>query len=96
MKQITQPSEITFSAISFQEAIIMVSLMNDLAVRFNSAKEEIDEIINHPDLYSKEDINAIRKEYVKFGQQLQILQKLGFCASDPTLIQFEEDFPKLK
>lgn len=99
MVQIKQTTETTFSALSFEDALVMVSLMDELAERFKKAyklyteyshKEESDRGWDY-----EETLRNNRHAYIALGHQLHTLEKLGFRASLPGMIQYNpEDFPE--
>ena len=99
MVQIQQSTTTTFSALSFEDALVMVSLMDELAERFRAAlenytkeltKDEEKKGWNH-----ERNVQEFRKEYITLGHQLHTLEKLGFRTSLPGMIQYiREDFPE--
>lgn len=94
MKQITQPSELTFSAISMQDAITMLPVVDSLAKERNRLIDAIYEAkANGADQSAYDSRRIIEKmnEVYKITSQLRILIKLGFCASDEALLQNPED-----
>ena len=87
MKTILQQTETAFHAISIQDAITMVSLMDTLAEEFNELYRKL-----HTEPLIHEEAKAA---YFTLGEQLLILTKLGFSTSIPGLLQFDpEEFPE--
>lgn len=86
MKTILQTTETAFHAISIQDAITMVSLMDTLAEEFRDLYNQV-----HGPAVSVE----LQEDYRLLGEQLLILVKLGFRTSVPGLLQFDpEEFPQ--
>ena len=100
MVQIQQSTQTTFSALSFEDALVMVSLMDELAERFQKACEKYDKKFHEPEdqrgYRHEEEIQRLRKEYLTLGHQLLTLEKIGFRPSLPGMIQYDpEYFPEV-
>lgn len=86
MKTILEATEIAYHAIGIQDAIVMVSLMDNLAEEFRDLYNQV-----HGPAVSVE----LQEEYHLLGEQLLILTKLGFRTSIPGMLQFDpEEFPQ--
>lgn len=85
MKKIKQPAEINFCAPTIQEVITMVPLMDKLAKDFQELSKLV-ETENRQHL----------AEYHKLGNQLLILEGLGFCPSVPGMIQYNPNHFNIK
>lgn len=100
MVQIQQTVQATFSSLSFEDAIVMVPLMDELAERFRKAHANYQEKLDEPsEKRSKWDydnqLRKLRKEYLQLGHQLHTLETVGFRTSMPGMIQYvREDFPE--
>lgn len=83
MLQIKQTTETTFSALSFQDAITMVSLMDDLVKQHKTACKNYDDYRKLPEekrskwSYENELENKMN-EIAKLEAELDILYKIGF------------------
>lgn len=100
MVQIKQTTETTFSALSFEDALVMVTLMDELAERFAKAQQVYYSKLNEPtEKRSKWDYDnqvlKLRREYITLGHQCHTLENVGFRTSLPGMIQYvREDFPE--
>lgn len=97
MVQIQQSTQTTFSALSFEDALVMVTLMDELAERFQKACKRHEEKLNESgEKKSKwnyeDDLNKLRKEYAQLGHQLHTLEQIGFRTSLPGMIQYDPEF----
>ena len=100
MVQIQQSTTTTFSALSFEDALVMVSIMDELAERFQKAYKRYNEKIDEPEEKKnkwnyQDELDRLRKEYITLGHQLHTLEKIGFRTSLPGMVQYtREDFPE--
>lgn len=100
MVQIQQSIQTTFSALSFEDALVMVTLMDELAERFQKAHHRYTEKLDEPEEKKskwnyEDELNKLRKEFIQLGHQLHTLEKIGFRTSLPGMIQYDpEYFPK--
>ena len=83
MKKIERSEEITFSAISIQDAVLMVPLMDRLAEEFRALATTVGHDPHNFELQTK---------YVQLGNQLHTLEELGFCTSFPGMIQYDPQY----
>ena len=87
MKQIQQTEQITFSAISIQDAIIMLPVINELEDKFVNAYKDWEANRNAEDGWKqKRATEAIQTAQTIFGQ-LEVLGKLGFVSQNPGKVQ---------
>lgn len=87
MITIKQDAQITFHHVGVQDALIMLPLMDELATQFREAAR----------LLHEKGSEEQYKEYQALGLQLFTLNKMGFCVSDPAMIQCDsDDFPEFR
>lgn len=79
MQKFEHQATVVAKALTVQETITMVSLMDNLAKKF----QDLSQFVEH----NPEDQEAA-SEYMKLGNQLHILEELGFCTSVPGAIQY--------
>lgn len=79
MQKFEHQATVVAKALTVQETITMVSLMDNLAKKF----QDLSQFVEH----NPEDQEAV-SEYMKLGNQLHILEELGFCTSVPGMIQY--------
>lgn len=98
MVQIEQSTKTTFSALSFEDALVMVSLMDELAKKFRDASKRYQDKLNDEKKDSwnyTENLEKARIEYITLGHQLHTLEQIGFRTSLPGMVQYiREDFPE--
>ena len=89
MNQIFQNVEVAYSAITIQDAIVMLPVVDLLVEEYTAACRQLEEFTERK--------NAGEKVYEKDGEryqyrvfqrweQLGILRKLGFACSNPSLV----------
>lgn len=85
MITIKQQATVPFSHVDVQDVVTMLSLMDKTSREYREA-------------YSRKDRSeSAYSEYRKLGLQLLTLHKLGFCTSDPRMLQWDlTDFPEAK
>lgn len=83
MKKIEQTESIVFTALSIQDAVTMVSLMDRLAEEFRELSKQV----------SEEPVDQeLVEEYIRLGSQLRVLEGVGFCASYPGMVQYDTKY----
>lgn len=94
MKTIFKQTETAFNAITFQEAIIMVPVVDNLCEQRNRAlrqlKESEERKANGEKVWGEEKHWG---ELLDIEERIHIMLKLGFCPSNPGLLQ---EFPTIK
>lgn len=88
MRQINQTTEVAYSCIDFQDAVVMLPVMDELAKRYQQEVEWLEKHNEDTDRWVGDHIERL----VKVGNQLKVLSKLGFCPSAPGMIQSCEWF----
>lgn len=97
MVQIQQSTTTTFSALSFEDALVMVTLMDELAERFQKAQKRFAEKLEEPEEKKskwnyEDELNKLHKEYIQLGHQLHTLEKIGFRTSLPGMVQYDSKY----
>lgn len=83
MKTIKQTEEISFNAISIQDAITMLPLIDRLANELFEKERRLEKAKNE---YNEE---KLKLEYIQLCAQIDILCKLGFRPSVEGMIQYD-------
>lgn len=83
MQRFEHSATVVATVINIQEAITMASLMDRLAKEFCELSHKVQE--------DPEDFETATK-YVTLGNQLHILEELGFCTSVPGMIQYDPKY----
>lgn len=83
MKQIIQTAEVAFNAIDLQDAIVMLPVVDEVVRQYNN---EIEWLAKNREEESRWKEDHLKK-LSQYGNQLRVLTKLGFCPSDPAMIQ---------
>ena len=88
MKTIYQSTEVAYNAVSIQDAIVMLPLINELEDQFikTAQRKESAEEENKTESFN---YRETVEKYVSLGNQLQVLYKLGFRGSRPNYVQFD-------
>lgn len=100
MVQIQQTVQATFSSLSFEDALVIAPLMDELAERFCKAHQAYynklhEEKTEKTKWRYEEDLQDLRKKYIQLGHQCHTLEQIGFRTSMPGMIQYvREDFPE--
>lgn len=85
MKTIQQQTTRSFHALSVQEVVVMLPLMDRMAREFRDANGR------------KDRSESAYADYRKIGLQLLTLHQLGFTTSDPAMLQWDiEEFPEAR
>lgn len=87
MKQIQQTEQITFSAISIQDAIIMLPVINDLEDKFLNAFHEWEANRDAEDKWKQNRATEAVQTAQTIFNQLEVLGKLGFVSANPGKVQ---------
>lgn len=83
MQKFEHQVTVVAKALTVQETITMVPLMDNLAKKFQDLTQLVERNPEDQELVS---------EYTKLGNQLHILEELGFCTSVPDMIQYAYPF----
>lgn len=88
MKTILQSTEIAYNAITIQDAIVMMPVMDNLCNQriraIRTIKDDETRKANGEKVWHDEDhVN----ELIKIEDQIRIMLKLGFCPSSPAMLQ---------
>lgn len=95
MKQISQPCEVNFSAVEFNDALIMLPVMDNLVNNLNSMVDSANKNTarynksvqdGKPDNWYKNNANVSIEEAKSIHRQLDVLFKLGFITSPDVVI----------
>lgn len=97
MVQIQQSTQTTFSALSFEDALVMVTLMDELAERFRKAQQRYSEKLNESEEKKskwnyEDELNKLHKEFMQLGHQLHTLEQIGFRTSLPGMVVYDPGF----
>lgn len=84
MKQINQTTEVAYSCIDFQDAITMLPVVDEIVKKYRAETVWLD---NHrDDKWASDHLEQLSK----VASQLRVLFKLGFCPSNPDMVQSSE------
>lgn len=83
MKTINQSVEISFSAIEFKDALIILPIMDELVNNINTKQKSIDEYKSKQEINKQEPyyIKEYREEIPVLLKRYNILSKIGFVSS---------------